>query len=114
MATDTEAGWSFDATTSRATRSSRDPESPVPAGAAVAAAVQTTLDGKPTQLTKTSEGSLHYHPQPSPDGKWLVYGSMRDGVRNIYVLNIADRTETQLTHLKPGHGALWPHWQPLQ
>ena len=54
---------------------------------------QTTLDGKLTQLTKTAEGSLHYHPQLSPDGKSLVYGSLRDGARNIYVMNLADRTE---------------------
>jgi len=74
---------------------------------------ETTLDGKATQLTKTADGSLHYHPQPSPDGKWLVYGSLRDGVRNIYVLNLTDRTEKQITDLKPGSGAMWPHWQPV-
>jgi TolB protein len=75
---------------------------------------ETTLDGKATQLTKTADGSLHYHPQPSPDGKWLVYGSLRDGVRNIYVLNLTDRTEKRITDLKPGSGAMWPHWQPVQ
>ena len=74
---------------------------------------QTTLDGKSTQLTKTADGSLHYHPQPSPDGKWLLYGSLRDGVRNIYAMNLSDRTEKLLTDLKPGSGAMWPHWQPL-
>jgi Tol biopolymer transport system component len=74
---------------------------------------QTTLEGKMTQLTKTPDGSLHYHPQPSPDGKWLVYGSKRDGVRQIYVMNLADRTERQITNLKAGHGAMWPHWQPV-
>ena len=72
---------------------------------------QTRLDGKATQLTMSAEGSLHYHPQPSPDGKWLVYGSLREGVRNIYVLNLTDRSEKRVTDLKPGHGAMWPHWQ---
>jgi len=72
---------------------------------------QTTLGGKATQLTKTAAGSLHYHPQPSPDGKRLVYGSKRDGVRNIYVMNLADRSEKQITNLKVGEGAMWPHWQ---
>lgn len=57
-------------------------------------------------------GSLHYHPQPSPDGNWIAYGSLRDGARNIYVMNLADRTEKRLTDLKPGHAAMWPHWQP--
>ncbi len=71
-----------------------------------------TLDGKAEQITKSADGSLHYHPQPSPDGKWLVYGSMRDGVRNIYVLNLFDRNEKRITDQKPGSGAMWPHWQP--
>ncbi len=74
---------------------------------------QTTLDGRPTQLTKSADGSLHYHPQPSPDGKWIAYGSMRDGVRNIYVMNLSDRTEKRITDLKAGAGAMWPHWQPV-
>jgi Tol biopolymer transport system component len=74
---------------------------------------QTTLEGKATQLTKTGEGSLHYHPQPSSDGKWLAYGSMRNGARNIYVLNLSDRTEKRITDLKAGTGAMWPHWQPF-
>ena len=74
---------------------------------------QTTLEGKTAQLTKTAAGSLHYHPQPSPDGKWLAYGSKRDWVRQIYVMNLAERTERRVTDLKAGHAALWPHWQPV-
>ncbi|VTR93638.1 translocation protein : Protein TolB OS=Hyalangium minutum GN=tolB PE=3 SV=1: PD40: PD40 [Gemmata massiliana] len=74
---------------------------------------QTTPDGRSTQLTKSADGSLHYHPQPSPDGKWIAYGSMRDGVRNIYVMNLSDRTEKRITDLKAGTGAMWPHWQPI-
>jgi Tol biopolymer transport system component len=73
---------------------------------------QVTLDGKTTQLTKSPEGTLHYHPQPSPDGKWLVYGSKRDGVRQLYILRLADRFEKQITNLKVGQAAMWPHWQP--
>lgn len=73
---------------------------------------QTTLDGAVTQLTKTATGSLHYHPQPSPDGKRLVYGSKRNGVRNLYVMEVATRKERAITDLKPGHAAMWPHWQP--
>jgi TolB protein len=73
---------------------------------------RTTLDGTATRLTDTPDGSLHYHPQPSPDGRWLVYGAKRDGVRNLFVMNLADRTEKQITAHKPGTGAMWPHWQP--
>ncbi|HEV3436577.1 MAG TPA: hypothetical protein VG122_04420 [Gemmata sp.] len=74
---------------------------------------QTTLAGNAVQLTKSSPGSLHYHPQPSPDGKWLVYGSMREGVRNIFVMNLSDHTEKRITDLQTGSGAMWPYWQPL-
>jgi TolB protein len=71
-----------------------------------------TLDGKTTRLTETPEGSLHYHPQPSPDGKWLAYGSKRDGVRQLFVMRLADGEERRITDLKEGRAAMWPHWQP--
>lgn len=71
-----------------------------------------TLDGEPEQWTQSATGTTHYHPQPSPDGKYLVYGSKRDGVRQIVVMRLADRRERQVTQMKPGYGAMWPHWQP--
>ena len=37
-----------------------------------------SLDGQSERLTRTAEGSLHYHPTPSPDGRWLAYGSKRE------------------------------------
>ncbi len=72
------------------------------------------LDGKPEQLTKSVAGTLHYHPQPSPDGKWLLYGSKREGVRQLFVMRLSDRVERRLTELKPGFAAMWPHWQPVR
>jgi Tol biopolymer transport system component len=74
---------------------------------------QATLDGRSDQLTRTPEGTLHYHPQPSPDGRWLAYGSKRDGVRQIYVMRLTDRSECRITNLKLGQAAVWPHWQPI-
>ena len=71
-----------------------------------------TVDGKTEQLTKTPSGTLHYHPQPSPDGQWLVYGSKREGIRQIYVRNLLDGTENRITNMPAGQGAMWPHWQP--
>lgn len=72
------------------------------------------LEGQATQLTRTAAGTLHYHPKPSPDGSHLVYGSKRDGVRQLFVMRLSDCIETQLTHLGKGHAAMWPHWQPTQ
>jgi TolB protein len=75
---------------------------------------QVTLEGKTRQVTKSPASTLHYHPQPSPDGKWLVYGSKRDGVRQLFVRSLADGAEKQITQLQQGHAAMWPHWSPLR
>lgn len=74
---------------------------------------QITLTGQVTQLTKMSDGTTHYHPTPSADGQQLLFGSERHGVRQIVVLNLADHSERLLTDLKPGNGAMWPHWQAV-
>ncbi len=73
---------------------------------------QITLTGAITRLTKTPDGTTHYHPSPSADGKRLLFGSKREGVRQIVVMQLSDHSERQLTDLKLGHGAMWPHWQP--
>jgi TolB protein len=73
---------------------------------------QINLDGTSVQLTKSPNGTLHYHPEPSPDGKWLLFGSKRDGVRQLCVMNLADHTEKQITKLNRGYAAMWGHWQP--
>jgi TolB protein len=73
---------------------------------------QVQLDGQNERLTHSPDGSLHYHPQPSRDGARLLYGAKRDGVRQLFVRQLADRTERRLTNLKLGHAAMWPHWQP--
>ena len=71
-----------------------------------------TLDGQSEQLTKSDSGTLHYHPKPSPDGKWIVYGSKRNGVRNLFLMQLADRAEHHLTDLPAGHAAMHAYWQP--
>lgn len=73
---------------------------------------QVDRNGKSEQLTRTPTGTTHYHPQVSPDGKFLVYGSRRSGVRQLMVMRLKDRKERQITHLEKGQGAMWPHWQP--
>ena len=74
---------------------------------------QAPLDGKPKQLTQSAPGTLHYHITPSADGRWLMYGSKRNGVRQLFVRDLTNHRETQLTHLKPGRAAMWPHWRPI-
>ncbi len=72
---------------------------------------QIALTGEVIQLTHSKEGTLHYHIEPSADGKRLLYGSKRDGTRQLFIMDLADRHETRLTDLKPGRGAMWAHWQ---
>jgi Tol biopolymer transport system component len=71
-----------------------------------------TLDGKSQQITNSKAGTLHYHPLPSPDGNWLVYGSKRDGIRQLYLMRLSDKKGHRITDLKKGQAAMWPHWQP--
>jgi TolB protein len=71
-----------------------------------------TLDGKSEQLSDGPAGAMHYHPAPSRDGKWLAYGSKRDGVRQLYVMRLSEKKEWRITDLKKGHAAMWPQWQP--
>jgi Tol biopolymer transport system component len=70
------------------------------------------LDGRSERLTRAPDGSLHYHPQPSPDGRWLAFGSKRDRVRQLYVMRLSDRSVHRITDLRRGHAAMWAHWQP--
>ena len=80
--------------------------------AAPGATVRVGLDGTSDQLTETPAGSMHYHPAPSPDGRWLLYGSKRDGVRQLYVMRLSDRKEWRITDLAKGRAAMWASWQP--
>ena len=70
------------------------------------------LTGETKQITKTPDGTIHYHPTPSADGQQLLFGSKRGGVRQLLVMNLADRSERLISDLNSGHGAMWPHWQP--
>jgi Tol biopolymer transport system component len=73
---------------------------------------EVSLEGEPKQLTRTPEGATHYHPTPSPDGRQMLIGSNRGGERQLFVIKLVDNSERQVTNVKAGFGALWPHWQP--
>lgn len=75
---------------------------------------RTDLAGNSVQLTRSPEGTLHYHPQPSADGEWLLYGSKRDGVRQLYIMRLDNLVQRRLTECVFGQAAMWPHWQPTR
>lgn len=76
--------------------------------------MRTTVDGKPERLTHSEPGVLHYHPQPSPDGNWIVYGAASNGSRQQYVARLDGGDAYRLTAAAPGWGAMWAHWRPEQ
>jgi Tol biopolymer transport system component len=74
------------------------------------------VEGETRRLTKSAAGVLHYHPKVSPDGRWLVFGSTRDGARRLYVRPsdpvAASNPPFCLTDAAPGSAAMWAAWQP--
>jgi len=75
---------------------------------------QVTLDGVATRLTVSPAGTTHYHPSPSPDGAELLYGSRRDGARQLFVRRLSDRRERPLTRNEIGEGSMWAQWNPAE
>ena len=80
--------------------------------------MRVSLEGKVEQLTHSLPGRSggpaiqHYHPQVSPDGQWVVFGSTRDGARALYVAR-ADGTEARpITKPTPGRAHMHAQWQP--
>jgi TolB protein len=74
--------------------------------------MQVTLDGVVRQLTHSSKGVRHYHPSPSPDHKWLLFGSDRSGIMQLYVMNLANGSSKAVTRVPTGHCAMHGHWRP--
>jgi Tol biopolymer transport system component len=76
--------------------------------------MRVSLEGKTEQLSHCSSGVTHYHPTPSPDGRWLLFGVTRDGVRQLYVARADGSESRQITSFTKGHAAMWASWQPQQ
>jgi len=76
--------------------------------------MRVTLEGKVEQLTKSAPGVRHYHPSPSPDGRWLLFGSDSSGIMQLHVAR-ADGTEARpVTNVPAGSCAMHGHWQPVE
>lgn len=71
------------------------------------------LDGNVTQLTKSKPGTRHYHPAVSPDGKWMLFGSDRSGVMQLYIANTDGSEPRPISNVPAGHCAMHGSWQPL-
>lgn len=74
--------------------------------------MRTDVEGRSERLSHSPPDTLHYHPTPAPDGRLLLFGSNRTGTRQLYVMPAAGGEARPITQVKPGWGAMWPHWQP--
>ena len=82
--------------------------------AKVGAAVElmrVSVDGQVQQLTHSRPGVLHYHPEVSPDGRLVVFGSTRDGARALYVADPDGGNVHAITVPTPGRAHMWAHWR---
>jgi TolB protein len=74
--------------------------------------MRVSLDGKVEQLSESGRGIIHYHPKVSPDGRRVVFGSNRDGIRQLWLAGADGSNATRLTDVKKGHAAMHAYWQP--
>jgi Tol biopolymer transport system component len=74
--------------------------------------MRVTLEGKVEQLTTSQPGVRHYHPSPSPDGRWLLFGSDRSGVMQLYVARADGSAARPVTAVPAGSCAMHGHWHP--
>jgi Tol biopolymer transport system component len=69
-------------------------------------------DGKIEQLTRSKAGVNNYHPQGSPDSKWVLFGSTRSGSHQLYVARADGTGIYPVTRLEGGWGACFAYWRP--
>lgn len=74
--------------------------------------MRVSLEGSVEQLTKSTTGTRHYHPSPSPDGQWVLFGSDRSGVMQLYVARADGSDARAVTNVPATHCAMHGHWQP--
>lgn len=70
-----------------------------------------TMDADGTNIRRICPGFRDArHPSWSPDGKYITFVSDRNGINNLYAVNLADSTEIPLTNLLTAASA--PVWSP--
>jgi TolB protein len=70
------------------------------------------LVGNVSQLTNSEPGMRHYHPAVSPDGKWILFGSDRSGIMQLYVATTDGKEIRSITNVPKGYCAMHGYWQP--
>lgn len=74
--------------------------------------MRVSIAGDVQRLTHSKPGVTHFHPRTSDDAQWLLFGSDRDGKRQMYVARADGSAPAPITDLKPGYSANHGHWRP--
>jgi hypothetical protein len=75
--------------------------------------MRVSREGKVERLTRSERPAVHYHPKPSPDGKWVLFGSTRnEGRRQLFVLPAAGGTPRQVSRVAAAWAAMHGYWRP--
>ncbi len=74
--------------------------------------MRVSLEGRSEQLTRSPAGTANYHPKVSPDGRFVVFGSTREGAGAQYVANADGTNLKPITMPTPGRVQMHAHWQP--
>ena len=74
--------------------------------------MRVSLDGQLEQLTRSAPGVRHYHPKPSPDGRWVLFGSDRSGVMQLYVARADGSDARAITRVPDAYCAMHGYWRP--
>ena len=74
--------------------------------------MRVSMDGKTEQLSKSAAGVSHYHPKLSPDGKWLLFGANKNGMRQLYVSRANGTDARPITRGRKGYASIFASWQP--
>jgi TolB protein len=75
--------------------------------------MRVNLNGTVEQLSKSRTGVRHYHPNPSPDGRWILFGSDRNGTLQLYVARSDGTDARPVTNVPAGSCAMHGHWRPI-
>jgi len=70
------------------------------------------LEGVAERLVDAPPGRRCYHPLPSPDGQWLLFGTDMDGARAFQLIPAAGGVPRSVTESRPGEATMWAHWRP--
>lgn len=83
-------------------------------GNAIDLYINDLITGQTRNLTNSKDGAWNGHPQISTDGNFVIFTSMRTGIRDVYMINLNTLAETKITNLLPGCGSYYPKWRPNQ